>query len=618
MKDRSYRAKVTRIKEQERSKSKSRHHWAIPTLMTSSFFAAIVFAIAHHLYYAKLNNTLVGPTTKQQWPIRFGTAFAFLVKASLTTATGTAYIQWVWRICRQQPVTIGAVDSAFAVDRNPFLLLNWGFISDFQLPVLLAAILWCIPLSALITPATLSVASQPRSTIHSIPVNQPTFFWNFMFYLAVPAGGPSASLRKYFSNLITTGEVLPPPTPQGLQNISYSLDLTVPIVRCLPSSDAVIAWTAAAAVEAAMDYRKANYWDTTNGDSFGYSTVVTNARNLSWTINNTLSGQIGYFGTYGNTTTTNSSLYDFWIAIADLPLSMNISYFTCSIWNASIPTNITFINNVLNLQTGSTRILDIAESTDSKYYWLLQVYDSFGRAYFEFLADCIANFQLSPDTWGASKNGTLDTTVFGTASDYFEVSFVWDNVSVYPPQGIVPQSKNLATLIEDVALNASLSLMSNSFASNLTMADVTETLWQNHYTYHPKNLLIAYGYAILACLITVLAGAYAIYLNGESDDTYFSSIGNTIQDAQIATLFKLHGKPLGRDILKRRIQLRKRGEIERFCLDIDLLGEELGNNNKNKNREGERAEEQMLTEHKEVAECSNRDLEIRPISSNEN
>ena len=177
-------------------------------------------------------------------------------------------------------------------------------------------------------------------------------------------------------------------------------------------------------------------------------------------MNNTLSGQIGYFGTYGNTSATNSALWDFWIVILE---SNNSSYFTCGIWNASVPTNVTFVNNVLNLQTGSIRILDVVQNIYDDY-WPLLAYNSFGFALTNFLVDCVANFGLSPGDWGASKNGTLDTTVFGTASDYYNVSFVWDTINMNPPQGIVPQSKNLVTLIEEVALNASLSLMSNSFA----------------------------------------------------------------------------------------------------------------------------------------------------------
>ena len=78
---------------------------------------------------------------------RFGTAFAFLVKTSLTTATGTAYVQWAWRRCRQKTVTIGAIDSAFAVDKNIFLFLDRDFLCDFQIPVAIAIILWYVYIS---------------------------------------------------------------------------------------------------------------------------------------------------------------------------------------------------------------------------------------------------------------------------------------------------------------------------------------------------------------------------------------------------------------------------------------------------------------------------------------
>ena len=75
--------------------------------------------------------------------------------------------------------------------------------------------------------------------------------------------------------------------------------------------------------------------------------------------------------------------------------------------------------------------------------------------------------------------------------------------------------------------------------------------------------------SILTCLATVLIGAYAIYANGESHDTYFSSTSNAMQNPEIATLFRLNttdGEPVGKKILKRRIKLVREGEVERFYL----------------------------------------------------
>jgi hypothetical protein len=77
-------------------------------------------------------------------PLRFGTVFAFIVKTCLATATGTAYVQWVWTRCRQQAVTIGAIDAAFAVDKKILLLFQWDFLSEFPIPFVLAIILWYV------------------------------------------------------------------------------------------------------------------------------------------------------------------------------------------------------------------------------------------------------------------------------------------------------------------------------------------------------------------------------------------------------------------------------------------------------------------------------------------
>jgi hypothetical protein len=147
--------------------------------------------------------------------------------------------------------------------------------------------------------------------------------------------------------------------------------------------------------------------------------------------------------------------------------------------------------------------------------------------------------------------------------------------------------------------------------SNQTMTQVTETLWVNHYLYDPKILLMRTGRwnlrvrkditpsiryipdssslsitdytfpidrkanlhlfllscSIVACLATVLIGAHGIHGNGESYETYFSSISNAIQNPNIVTLFKLHStdtSPLKKIILSTRIRLVRNGEVERF------------------------------------------------------
>jgi hypothetical protein len=74
--------------------------------------------------------------------LRFGTAFAFLVQVCFANTAGTACVQWVWRRCSQQALSINRIDAAFAVDRNMFMLLIPKFVSKFPGAAGLALIFW--------------------------------------------------------------------------------------------------------------------------------------------------------------------------------------------------------------------------------------------------------------------------------------------------------------------------------------------------------------------------------------------------------------------------------------------------------------------------------------------
>ncbi|KAF2490821.1 hypothetical protein BU16DRAFT_585187 [Lophium mytilinum] len=577
--------------DQLSSNLRNRRHWGTPTLMVGSFCAGIVFAVGHHVYYKSLDNTVVGSAARQQWPIRFGTAFAFFVKTCLTTATGTAYVQWAWRRCRQKAVTIDAINRAFAVDKNIFLFLNLNFLSEFPIAVVVAILLWCMPLSALVTPATLGVAPKPNTTLHNLLVNRPSIS-NFdpdTNEIYDPDVGQSAQLSRVFANLASTGELLHLSPPTGLQNASYALDLIIPIVRCQPSSETVRAWTAAAAFEAATS-------DPEN--SLGDRPLVPYAQNLTYTISanasakespsTLLGGQIGYFGMLGNTTITpyQGVTGDVWIAIAepsngtrpddlfDGSARYDASYHTCSLRNASVPTNVTFVNNVQSIQTGTVLELELNQSnqTDvegnaSAPMYGLDNYAVFADLLYTFVEGIVLISIDGDSSIGWVWNTTLDQTILGTAADFSAMTALWRRGGA--ELGETPQNRTLTSLIEEFSLNASLSLMSMSVLSDKTMAQVNETIFLNKYTYDPEILFIAYGCSILASLFTILAGVYAIHANGESYNMYFSSISKAVQNPDIAALFAPRSSDapaLEKEITKTKIRLVRDGEDEKFRL----------------------------------------------------
>ncbi|OCK86370.1 hypothetical protein K432DRAFT_431067 [Lepidopterella palustris CBS 459.81] len=63
----------------------------------------IAFAIGPHCFYNHKNDQIADNTSHQQRVCRAGTAAAFIVKLSLTTATSALYLHWLWRHMERNP-----------------------------------------------------------------------------------------------------------------------------------------------------------------------------------------------------------------------------------------------------------------------------------------------------------------------------------------------------------------------------------------------------------------------------------------------------------------------------------------------------------------------------------
>lgn len=70
-------------------------HWYLPSSMALQYALGIVFALGHHFYYVSLNTTAVA---RSQWPLRFGTAMAFITQRCFVGAALVAYKQYAWVI----------------------------------------------------------------------------------------------------------------------------------------------------------------------------------------------------------------------------------------------------------------------------------------------------------------------------------------------------------------------------------------------------------------------------------------------------------------------------------------------------------------------------------------
>jgi hypothetical protein len=126
-------------------------YWLAPAKMLSLFIAGIALAVGHHCYYRSLAGTKVMPTDiaasawdidRQEWKIRFGTAFAFLAKTCLATSIAIAYTQHIWATCREKAYSISGLDAMFNATSDVLAFASADLTLRSKVAALLAALVW--------------------------------------------------------------------------------------------------------------------------------------------------------------------------------------------------------------------------------------------------------------------------------------------------------------------------------------------------------------------------------------------------------------------------------------------------------------------------------------------
>jgi Kelch motif len=117
-------------------------HWRAPAIMVGSLMAGVCFAIGHHLLYQQFDHQPVASFTQQNWIIRVGTAFAFLVKMSLAIATSAAYVQQFWATLSRKSVRISRVDALFTALKDITVFADVGLWLGNPVLTILAIVTW--------------------------------------------------------------------------------------------------------------------------------------------------------------------------------------------------------------------------------------------------------------------------------------------------------------------------------------------------------------------------------------------------------------------------------------------------------------------------------------------
>lgn len=233
-------------------------HWRAPVVMVSSLLVGTALALGHHAFYASLAGSSVGSdpidiagwmTTQQQINIAIGTAFAFVVKASLILACSTAYIQLLFKAINRTSFKLSTLDNWFGGLND---LWSFGCLASYwryPLLTLVAITCWLLPIAAIISPASLSVVFDQihPSPMLSVAVPQPALdsMALAIYSVTTTSGmqriswkGPSDEVSRVASAAAAGGAILPINPPAA--NASWELDFTAPRYVCDPMDDDLI------------------------------------------------------------------------------------------------------------------------------------------------------------------------------------------------------------------------------------------------------------------------------------------------------------------------------------------------------------------------------------------
>jgi hypothetical protein len=99
-----------------------RIHWSTPAIILSLYFAGVIGAVGHHLFYQHLD----GQVAKNQLTmIRYGTALAFFTKSALVGTVILSYRQRIWHTLRSRALTLHAIDGLFSATEDLTQFMVW-------------------------------------------------------------------------------------------------------------------------------------------------------------------------------------------------------------------------------------------------------------------------------------------------------------------------------------------------------------------------------------------------------------------------------------------------------------------------------------------------------------
>lgn len=386
--------------------------------------------------------------------------------------------------------------------------------------------------------------------------------------------GPRTLVMRLLSATATLGEILP--IPHSVPNSTYGLQFYGPSIRCDEANSSV-----AAIIDNVRDYdvRENMQGTIINDTNYYYAFVpdLTNAGNTSLQFD----GVVPVSQNRLQLEIPQHASNQLWMAYSRYTGALDPSsglrvtedhYLVCQLFNASYDIDLAFSAGIQTItDRGTTQLNEVpypnGYSPMSNELMQQHAYSAVFFAITDLLVGSMSFF-LSHDTTTTATNFTQITTSIQYTSllgsqdlaPFFDSNHPTNlTPSDQRIQDIVlAQNRTLPLLVQELAFNLTTTFLTSSLLSPAIEAQVQITEATNKYAYHAPSLLLSYGLATLATLLSTLLGAYAYYHNGVSHNKTFSAILTATRDKSLTKLFD--HEIIGRLPLSRKV----RGAMLRF------------------------------------------------------
>lgn len=598
-------------------------HLRAPLVMILSLMAAFLFAIGHHCLYHSLDSKIISSTPlAQQLNIAIGTTLAFLVKALILIAIGSAYSQVLWRTLTRQTLTVRTIDSLSLLLHDAWELLCLCVQRRHPSFLILAVIGWTIPLCTIVPPATLSVHSILGT--HYSMRHVTTIDWTRgLIGGAVRYDSHNwmvSALRQTFvlaPNVAARGSI---PQLAGIEsNSSYRLEFSAPALHCQNAESSLLGnWSWHCGHDAMLiPGRKVISERRTN--PLGYLSwirgassepmehhIPTHHQGPNGSVNcdllSSLGGQLSY--SYPDTppqlfvavqlfrkqTATDPVAYHNSIDIA-VPEVRDLV--ECRLHHATY--TVDFISNdgqqTLNVverylhpaQNTSeylpplqyTKEYEAASNTETNYLTLMNLIASIVVGKIQWLDVSDGNYKDIPQVINTRLMYTDEMIGLLSPPSYFhqpplENGLLPDAEPVSEARSIGTLAEGLEQLFENItfAMFNSPTLTSKSELP----VNVSTRSYQNVYSYSWKHLVASYGSGLFMAAIVVGVGCLTIFEEGVAYETRFSTFLRTVRWEEIPTISNYHHNgavPVPETVASTKLRLGSSPKDDESGEDID-------------------------------------------------